>query len=95
MTSKLIPTTFDEFRLTAGVAAESRKHAANDPKLGLTCVPLAVEAYGKCGREVEVTFSRLTLIDLSLLQAKVCLNQRQQLALTPDPNQICCQGYSG
>ena len=42
--------------------AETRKHKANDPKLGelgWVCVPLAVETYGNWGKEARDTFSRL------------------------------------
>ena len=82
VTSPLNPTILDEFCSTAGVAAvaaESRKHVANDPKcfeLGWTCVPLAVETYGNWGVEAQETFFRLA----SLLAAShSCQNQRQQL----------------
>ena len=80
VTSSLItPAILDESCSTAGVAAvaaESRKHVANDPKcfeLGWTCVPLAVETYGNWEMEAQETFSRLA----SLLASS--LNQRQQL----------------
>ena len=52
VTSPLNPAILDESCLTAevaAVAAESRKHVANDPKcfeLGWTCVPLTVETCG-------------------------------------------------
>ena len=65
MTSPLNPVILDESCSTAGVAAvaaESRKHIANDPKcfeLGWTCVPLAVETYGNWGVEAQEKFSRL------------------------------------
>ena len=79
VTSPLNPAILDESCSTAAVAAESRKHVANDPKcfeLGWTCVPLAVETYGNWGVEAQETFSRLALY---LLQATMCQNQRQQL----------------
>ena len=44
----------------AALAAETRKHAANDARcqaLGWSCIPLAVETFGNWGRDV---FSRLT-----------------------------------
>ena len=62
VTSSLNPAILDESCSTAGVAAvaaESRKHVANDPKrfaLGWTCVPLAVETYGNWGMEAQETF---------------------------------------
>eukprot|EP00731_Ephydatia_muelleri_P007578 Em0003g1826a len=65
VTSPLNPAILDESCSIAGaaaVAAESRKHVANDPKcfeLGWTCVPLAVETYGNWGVEAQETFSRL------------------------------------
>ena len=56
MISPLTPSLMiDESCLTAGiasVAAESRKHVANDPKcaeLWRTCALLAVETYGNWG----------------------------------------------
>ena len=44
------------------LSAETRKHAANDPKcreLGWMCIPMAVETYGNWGREAQHMFSRL------------------------------------
>ena len=55
VTSPLTPVSLKDSSRIAGVAAlsaETRKHAANDPKcreLGWMCIPLAVETYGKLG----------------------------------------------
>ena len=46
----------------ATLAAETRKHIANDKRcqeLGWACVPIAVETYGNWGQEAKQTFSRL------------------------------------
>ena len=46
----------------AALAAEARKHTANDPKceeLGWVCVPLAVETYGNWGEEARSTINQL------------------------------------
>eukprot|EP00731_Ephydatia_muelleri_P006835 Em0003g1083a len=52
----------------AALAAETRKHAANDARcqaLGWSCIPLAVETFGNWGREAQCVFSRLaTLLTL-------------------------------
>ena len=64
VTSPLNPSLL-EVGLTAGsaaVAAELRKHSANDAKcseLGWTSIPLVVESYGAWGREAVQAFSRL------------------------------------
>ena len=82
VTSPLNPAILDESCSTAGVAevaAESRKHVANDPKcfeLGWTCVPLAVETYGNWGVEAQVTFSRLA----SLLAASHSVSKSKATA---------------
>ena len=63
--SPLNPTLISEAGRTAGsaaVAAELRKHSANDAKcseLGWTCIPLVAESYGAWGNEVMQAFSRL------------------------------------
>ncbi|KAL5478144.1 hypothetical protein EMCRGX_G025033 [Ephydatia muelleri] len=47
---------------SAAVAAELRKHSANDAKcseLGWTCIPLVAESYGAWGSEAVQAFSRL------------------------------------
>ena len=47
---------------SAALAAEVRKHNANDAKcleLGWSCIPIAVEAYGCWGAEAMQTLSRL------------------------------------
>ena len=65
VTSSLNPFLLSEAGLTAGsaaVAAELRKHSANDAKcseLGWTCVPLVMESYGAWGRKAVQAFSRL------------------------------------
>eukprot|EP00731_Ephydatia_muelleri_P026270 Em0018g370a len=46
----------------ATLAAETRKHIANDKRcqeLGWACVPIAVETYGNWVQEAKQTFSRL------------------------------------
>ena len=63
--SPLNPTFISEAGRTAGsaaVAAELRKHFANDAKcseLGWTCIPLVAESYGAWGSEAVQAFSRL------------------------------------
>ncbi|KAL5467622.1 hypothetical protein EMCRGX_G031881 [Ephydatia muelleri] len=63
--SPLNPTFISEAGRTAGsaaVAAELRKHSANDAKcseLGWTCIPLVAESYGAWGSEAVQAFSRL------------------------------------
>ena len=63
--SPLNPTFISEAVRTAGsaaVAAELRKHSANDAKcseLGWTCIPLVAESYGAWGSEAVQAFSRL------------------------------------
>ena len=63
--SPLNPTIISEAGRTAGsaaVAAELRKHSANDAKcseLGWTCIPLVAESYGAWGSEAVQAFSRL------------------------------------
>ena len=59
VTLPLNPSTFSEASVTAGsaaLAAEQRKHNANDVKcseLGRKCVPVAVESYGCWGTEAR------------------------------------------
>ena len=56
----------------AALAAETRKHAANDARcqaLGWSCIPLAVETFGNWGREAQGVFSRLTTL-LALHQGR-------------------------
>ena len=63
--SPLNPTFISEAGRTAGsaaVAAELRKHSANDAKcseLGWRCIPLVAESYGAWGSEAVQAFSRL------------------------------------
>ena len=65
VTSPLCPAFLGEASRVAGaaaLAAETRKHMANDQKcheLGWACVPIAVETCGNWGREPKDTFSRL------------------------------------
>ena len=65
VTSPLNPSTFTEASVMAGsaaLAAEQRKHNANDVKcseLGWKCVPLAVESYGCWGTEARQHLARL------------------------------------
>ena len=62
VTSLLNPSFLSEAGLTAGsaaVAAELRKHSANDAKcseLGWTCIPLVVESCEAWGREAVQAF---------------------------------------
>ena len=49
---------------SAALAAEVRKHNANDAKcseLGWTCIPIVVETYGCWGAEAMQTFHALPL----------------------------------
>ena len=56
-TSPLTPVTLNEASINEGaaaLAAETRKHAANDARcqaLGWSYIPLAVETFGSWGRE--------------------------------------------
>ena len=65
ITSPLNPSTFTEGSVTAGsaaLAAEQRKHNANDEKcseLGWKCFPLAVESYGCWDTEARQHLARL------------------------------------
>ena len=65
VTSPLNSSVLPEAGLTAGsaaVAAEQRKHSANDAKcteLGWTCIPLVAESYGAWGKEAVQAFARL------------------------------------
>ena len=104
MTSPLNPAILDESCSTAGVAAvaaESRKHVANDPKcfeLGWTCVSLAVETYGNWGVEAQETFSSLPFLlaaSHSVSKSKATADIYVRLNLDYDPNQVCGQGYPG
>ena len=61
---------------TAGVAAESRKHVANDPKCFELGVPLAVVTFGNWGVEAQETFSRLA----SLLAASHSVSKSKATA---------------
>ena len=86
VTSPLTPVSLKDSSRIAGVAAlsaETRKHAANDPKcreLGWICIPMAVETYGNWGKEAQHMFSRLATylaIHLSCPKSRVlagCLN---------------------
>eukprot|EP00731_Ephydatia_muelleri_P005623 Em0002g1799a len=65
VTSPLCPAFLGEASQVAGaaaLAAETRKHIANDKRcqeLGRTCVPIAMETYGNWGQEAKQSFSRL------------------------------------
>ena len=65
VTSPLTLVSLKESSRFAGVAAlsaETKKHAANDPKcreLRWMCIPMAVETYGNWGREAQHMFSQL------------------------------------
>ena len=65
ITSPLCPAIVGESCQQAGaavLAAETRKLHSNGPKcqeLGWSCIPLAVETYGKWGKEAQDTISWL------------------------------------
>ena len=65
VTSPPTPVTLNEANIhegAAALAAETRKHAANDARcqaLGWTCIPLAVETFGNCGKEAQCFFLKL------------------------------------
>ena len=75
VTSRLTPVTLNEASINEGttaLAAETRKHAANDTRcqaLGWSCIPLAVEIFGNWGREAQGVFSRLVTL-LALHQGR-------------------------
>eukprot|EP00731_Ephydatia_muelleri_P036192 Em0213g5a len=92
VTSLLNPSTFTEASVMAGsaaLAAEQRKHHANDAKcseLGWNCIPLAVESYGCWGIEARQHLARLasrlaTHYNQSKSQATSSLYGRLNLAL--------------
>ena len=68
ITSPLTPATLKEASIhegAAAIAAETRKHAANDARcqaLGWSCIPLAVETFGNWGKEAWCFFSRLATL---------------------------------
>ena len=68
VTSPLTPVTLNEASLhegAAALAAETRKHVANDARcqaLGWSWIPLAVETFGNWGREAQCVFSRLATL---------------------------------
>ena len=56
VTSLLPLSNLPEVSVTAGSAAEERKHKANDSKcaeLGWVCIPIAVVTYGCWGTETK------------------------------------------
>ena len=71
----------------AALAAETRKHIANDKKcqeLGWACVPIAVETYSNWGQEAKQTFSRLAshlATDSSQPKSKVIADLYRRLNL--------------
>ena len=92
ITSPLHPSTFTEASVMAGsaaLAAEQRKHNANEVKcseLGWKCVPLAVESYGCLGTEARQHLARLasrlaTRYNISKSQATSNLYGRLNLTL--------------
>ena len=92
VTYLLNPSTFTEVSVTeasAALAAEQRKHNANNGKcaeLGWKCVPLAVEAYGCWGTEDRQHLARLashlaTHYNLPTSQATTSLYGGLNLAL--------------
>ena len=68
ITSPLTPATLKEASIhegAAALAAETRKHAANDARcqaLGWSCIPLAVETFGNWGKEARYFCSRLATL---------------------------------
>ena len=92
VTLPLNPSTFTEASVTAGsaaLAAEQRKHNANDEKcseLGWKRVPLAVESYGCWGTEARQHLARLasrlaTRYNISKSRATSSLYGRLNLTL--------------
>ena len=62
VSSPLTPASLEETSASAGAAARTRKHSANDSKcqeLGWVCTPLAVESYGNWGMEAHSVFKCL------------------------------------
>ena len=90
VTSPLNPSTFTEVSVTAGsaaLAAEQRKHNANDEKgseLAWKCVPLAVESYGCWGTEARQHLARLASRILVLLHATTSQSPRLPPVCTGD-----------
>ena len=92
VTSPLNPTTLPEAGAatsgSAAMAAEIRKHGANDSKcseLGWISIPLAVETYGCWGAEAQCTISRLAsrlTIQLQCSKSKAIPTIYQRLNLT-------------
>ena len=91
VTSPLCPAFLREASQVAGaaaLAAETRKHIANDKRcqeLGWACVPIAVETYGNWGQEAKQTFSRLAsclATDSSQPKSKVIADLYGHLNLT-------------
>ena len=70
------------------MAAETRKHIANDKRcqeLGWACLPIAVKTYGNWGQEAKQTFSRLAsclATDSSQPKSKVIADLYGHLNLT-------------
>ena len=75
VTSPLTSVTLNEASINEGaaaLAAETRKHAANDARcqaLGWSCIPLAEEIFGNWGREAQGVFSCLATL-LALHQGR-------------------------
>ena len=75
VTSPLTPVTLNEASIheeAAALAAETRKHAANDARcqaLVWSCIPLTVETFGNWGREAQCVFSHLATL-LALRQGR-------------------------
>eukprot|EP00731_Ephydatia_muelleri_P021595 Em0014g186a len=91
VTSPLNLTTLTEAGVTRGsaaMAAEVRKHGANDLKcseLGWISIPLAVETYGCWGAEAQSTISRLAsrlAIQLQCSKSKAITTIYQRLNIT-------------
>ena len=75
VTSPLTPVTLNGASIherAAALAAETRKHAANDARcqaLGWSCIPFAVETFGSWAREAQCVFSHLATL-LALRQGR-------------------------
>ena len=87
VTSPLNPSTFTEASVTAGsaaLAAEQRKHNANDEKcseLGWKCVPLAVRVMGVGAQKLGSTWHDWLLV---LLHATTSRSPRLPPVCTGD-----------
>ena len=102
VTSPLCPVFLGEASQVAGaaaLAAETRKHIANDIKcqeLDWACVPIAVETYGNWGQDAKQTFSRLAphlATDSSQPKSKLKLSVAS-MDTKYNPDEGHCKGHS-